>query len=663
MSVDLLTDLPAEVQAALAESTRELVTALQNAWRPRPRLTVSQIAERHLVLSTEYTKAPGPIRFGQRPHLREIMNRLTPDDPVRTVAYRSSIQDGKTVIGQAFVTAAIGYYPGAILWVTDTAGKAAEFSKKRLDRMIRDSPLLRALVAEAKGGRSRDNTITLKVFPGGDIKIVGAQSVSGLTSDTIRYVIIDEADDHRANVSKAGSSIALAMGRQTDFEDIRKTLIVSSPKVAGESDIDAWHDRGDQRRFHVPCIRCGELQPMRWRDPDTKEHRLIWSPGHPDEAHYVCAFCGAAWENNDKAKFMPAGAWLAHRPDLGENGTITSYSSNALYAPIGGFSWVDFARQWESAMARAKAGDHDELRTVINQRVAESFATPGEQLDAHALTHLVEPDWGERIPEGVLVIVTGTDVHPNRKETMTLGIGLGWEMWLLDYAVDFASPLDTTGWARLDEVLERDWMTDDGRELSRAAGCVDARFCTQRVLEFCRTRLRRRVFAVMGDTGAGAIWPRKVSLAGKNKDKGAFFPVKVDTAKNDLYEHLQITKPGPKYLHIPDRLRGEFPDLLDQLTAERRIKNKDGHWAWEKKAGHLRNEVWDTLVYCLAAAHSLVMGGLRLDMPHEAERRAPIVRRGQSVDRDPEPRHPEGAELPDRPAVAPADDFWSNREG
>jgi len=197
--------------------------AFAAAWRPRPHLRVSEIAERDLVLSREYSKEPGPIRLVRTPFLREPMDRLSPDDPVQVVVFMGPVQIGKTIIGQAFLASIIGYYPGPALVVTDTDTKAEEFSKYRLDPMIRDSPLLRSLVAEAKS-RNRDNTIKLKTYPGGYAKFVGAQSASGLTSTTCRYVMIDEADDHKANVSYAGSSVSLAMGRQTTYGDMRKTL-------------------------------------------------------------------------------------------------------------------------------------------------------------------------------------------------------------------------------------------------------------------------------------------------------------------------------------------------------------------------------------------------------------------------------------------------------
>ncbi len=593
-----------------ARSARAMRSVLLAGFEPPPRLRVSEIAERDLVLSREYSKEPGAIRLARTPFLREPMDRLSPEDRAQTIVFMGPVQIGKTIIGQAFIAAVVGYYPGPMLVVTDTDTKAEEFSKYRLDMMIRDSSHLRSRVAVAKS-RSRDNTIKLKTFPGGYLKLVGAQSASGLTSMTCRYVLLDEADDHKANVSYAGSSVSLALGRQTTYGDMRKTLIVSSPKVKGDSEIEAWFERGDRRRFWVPCPRCGEFQVLQWRDPETGVFRLVWPKGRPEEARYICAHCGAAWENRDKNAFLPAGEWRAERPDLGENGTIASYALNALYSPVGMYSWADMARQWEKATERVKAGDIEELRAFVNTRLAESFEEPGEQIDPNALANRLDPDW-DAVPAGVLCIVIGVDVQDDRVEVVTLGIGAGWEMWILAYNVILSDPLDRQTWAALDDLVLRRWQTEDGRTLRAAATCVDSGHRTQSVYDYARTRKKWGVRAIKGVGGpAKPIWDKAIRRAGKLKHQGQFYAVGTDTTKDKLHECLKVTLPGPKFLHVPARIPRTYPDWFEQLTAERKVnyreKGKEVR-GWRLVTEGRRNEVLDTMVYALAAAYSVQMG-------------------------------------------------------
>jgi len=584
------------------------------------------VAAEHLILSPEYSATTGPVDLEKYPYLTEPLDRLGADDPCRVEVFRGCIQGGKTVLAMGMLTNIVVQSPGPTLFVTATDGLANNFSKKRLDLMIRDSPALHARVAEDKG-RSKDNTIMLKRFPGGDIKLVGAQSASGLISDTCRYVVIDEADEHRENLSHSGSSIDLAMGRSTTYGDLAKTLIVSSPKIKGHSEIDSWHDKGDQRVFRVPCIHCGHLQHLEFRSkhPETGalEPRLVWDPGDPSSAHYICIKCGRPWAESDKNKFLAPGKWHPTRPDLG-GGVITSYSMNALILPIGGFSWADLARQWESAMARLKRGDHDEHRTVINTRLGESYEVPGDAIDSHSLERLVEPAWDESaIPAKVKLITVGTDVQRHtRLESITIGWGAEWEAWVLDYDVIKGDPSGREAWDQHDEIVRRVYRTADGRTLRPAAICVDRGDLSQRVLEYTGSRYKWHVYAVRGDDGTprDAVWDKTLRYGDKNKKRSAgYYVVKTTAAKDEIQKMLRVTDPGPFYLHIPDRVTKANPDFLDQLTAERRVSLRDSKGkslvTWAKIGEHRRNEVLDTMVYALAGAHSLAMGGSKFHLP------------------------------------------------
>lgn len=600
-----------------ADGTNALRAALSRAWRPRSTESVSEVAGRHLYLSPEYAAAPGYVDFGRYPYLKEPTDRLGPDDPCRTVVFLGPVQSGKSVIGMAWFTYIVTTTPGPTLWVTDTDGKAESFSKKRLDLMIRDDPTIHTLVAD-QSSRNRDNTIKYKKFVGGDIKLVGAQSASGLTSDTIKYAVIDEADDHKDNVSYAGSSIDLAMNRQTAFGNLAKTLIISSPKIKDDSDIEKWFLKGNQSLLWVPCPHCGEFQKLEWRDPETGEYRLKWSKGHPDEAVYICKFCGVGIEDHEKNIMLPRGEWRPERPEVED---VASYRLNALYLPVGSYSWKDMASQWEAATFDLKAGSTERHRTFINTRLAESYEIPGETLDAHALARLVEPSWGDEIPAGVRAIVIGGDIQNDRAELMVAGVGNGREWWLLDYFVVQSDPLDDQTWRQVDDVLLRTYTREDGTTLRVRATCLDSGYRTQKVYEFCNRRTKRGVYATKGEPGRSKpIWTPKARNSSRYKKRlYQFWTVGVDTAKDTAQQYLRVHVPGPGYVHIPQHVIDRVPTLLDQLASEKRTKTKDSkgreQWSWEKLTSDTRNEAWDCFVLCIAASHKLTTGGLDLRAP------------------------------------------------
>jgi len=582
-------------------------------------LGVSEIAQRHRILPSDVSSTPGEYRVSLTPYTAEIQDRLHPDDPCQVVVYEAAAQVGaKSTVAENWVLGvAGGYYPARMLYALDTDSNARDWAKDTLDTMIDASPLLRDRVRSSVS-RTKNETILGKWFAGGRLRVVGAHSASALCRMAAKYCVLDECDRYKENPGYEGNAVSLVLARQTTFGPQRKAFICSTPTVEGNSEIHEWFLRGDQRYYHVPCPRCGERQRLEWRDEQTKEYRLVWTPGHPDEAHYVCRFCGEAWDETAKNTILPVGKWVAAHPELG-NGLITSYNLNALYGPLGWLSWSELAAEWEAANTVAKTGNIEKLKSFVNIRLAEVFSVPGEVLDAHMLADRVEPDWGERIPAGIKAITGATDVQDNRLESIVIGWGPGWECWILDYAVILTDPRDHSGWQRNDELIRRTYRTEDDREMRASAWCVDSGYLPQKVLEYCQSRRRWGVWAIKGVDQRGAIWDKRVRRGGRPGTQGTFFAVRTLTAKDDLSAHLRVTQPGPKYVHIPDRIVKDHPDFLDQMTSERRVRTRDRKGRevieWKKVAEHRRNEVWDTMVYALAAAHSLSLGGLRLEAP------------------------------------------------
>ena len=599
-------------------STHTLKGALKKAWAPRPRLTITEVAERYRILSSEDSHEPGPYRVARTPYVQEPQDRLSPQDPVQVVVLAWAAQTAKTSVGLNWALAVMGYYPAPMLGVFPKEDNARDWSRQRMDPMISSSTLLRDRVTTAKA-RTKEATVMARSFPGGRLRLAGSNSPNDLAAMPARYALIEEADRHPRDVGGEGSSTSLVIARQTTFGASRKTLIVSTPTVAGESEVWEWYLRGDQRFLWVPCPSCGEYQRLQWKDPDTGTYRLVWPSGHPEEARYTCAHCGHSIEDRDKNVMLPAGEWRAARPDLGEGGTITSYHLNGLYSPHGWLSWAEMAREWEQATTRAKAGDVERLRTYVNTRLAQTFEAPSDTVEPGSLQARVEPDW-DAVPLGVQAVVCGTDVQDDRTETLTLGIGAGQELWVLSYNVIHSDPLDQQTWTQHDAILQRRWTREDGEELRVLCSCVDSGFRTQAVYDYCRTRKRRRwnVHAVKGRGGKSVpIWESKVRKGGKNKNLGRFHLVGTDTAKDTIYAILQTKTPGPRYLHVPESILRQYPDWFTQLTNEKRVKKTDksgrSTWVWVPKVSGARQEVLDTMVYCLAALAQIRGAGVILD--------------------------------------------------
>jgi phage terminase large subunit GpA-like protein len=133
---------------------------------------------------------------------------------------------------------------------------------------------------------------------------------------------------------------------------------------------------------------------------------------------------------------------------------------------------------------------------------------------------------------------------------------------------------------------------------------------THQAYNFCRTRERRRVFAVRGDPQPSKMVKGKATIQdvnwqGKVLKRGVrLWYVGTDTAKDLIYGRLLVTQPGPGYVHFSRDLP---PQFYNQLTAEARMPTRTARgvefkWVNPKRA---RNEVLDCTVYALFCTHAL----------------------------------------------------------
>lgn len=186
--------------------------------KPPPRLTVSLWADLERRLSSEASAEHGKWKTERAKYQQGIMDSIN-DPNIKEVVVISSAQIGKTEILLNIIGYHIDHDPAPILVVQPTLEMAQAFSKDRLAPMLRDTPPLQNKV---KDPRSRDsgNTTTHKIFQGGHITMVGANSSSGLASRPIRIVLADEVDRYPTSAGGAsgeGDPIQLAKKEPVRF--------------------------------------------------------------------------------------------------------------------------------------------------------------------------------------------------------------------------------------------------------------------------------------------------------------------------------------------------------------------------------------------------------------------------------------------------------------
>lgn len=590
---------------------------MADLWReylaPPPRLTVTEWAEQHRVLSGKDSAEPGPYRTARTPYAREPMDCLSQHSPVEEVVLMWGAQTSKTTVMSNWIGYLADVNPGPVMIVQPTIDMAKRYSRQRLAPMIEESPRLRARVRE---NRSRDeaNTTLLKEFPGGFLAVAGANSAAGLRSMPVRDLATDEEDGYPLDVDGEGDPVQLARARQTTFAR-RKHLRTSTPTTEGVSRIEAAFLDSDRCRYHVPCPHCGEHQPLEWGS--DKPHGLRWQKDAdgravPETAHYVCRACGAAIAEHHKPGMLAAGRWVADRPGH-RAGRVRGFHLSSLYSPLGWLSWAEIVREWQAAQDAMRAGDVSLVRVFVNTRLAETWKEQGDRADEHALRRRAE-DWPLRTcPWGVLLLTAGVDVQGDRLEAYCWGHGRANERWLVDHVVIYGDPsvAETepgSPWAQLTEWRRMAFAHAGGQDMRIRALAVDSGgHHTQAVYAYTRRHAHEHVIAVKGASTPGRPVLGKpsdieVNHQGRKLRGTRLWVVGTDTAKGIIYGLLRVEAPGPGYVHTS---RETPAYVYEQLTAERlatRYVRGRPRLEWVKPAGK-RNEALDCAVYAEAAAH------------------------------------------------------------
>lgn len=559
------------------QAAKIVVQRTLDAVKPPPDLSISEWADQYRVLSSEASSEYGAWNTSRAEYQRGIMDTIS-DDNIEEVIIMSCAQVGKTEM----ILNLIGYHvaqdPAPMLVVQPTLEMAQTFSKDRLAPMVRDCP---TLADKIKDPRARDsgNSILKKQFAGGHITMCGANSPSSLASRPVRLVLCDEVDRFPNSAGTEGDPIDLAKRRATTFTN-RKIVMVSTPTVKDASRIEAAFEETDKREYHVPCKDCGEEQVLRWSN-------VKWDKDAPETAAYICEHCGSVWDDAARFRAIRRGRWVATNPSVGKAG----FRLSGLCSP-----WTPIESAVREFLEAKKLPET--LRVWVNTYLGETFAESGERVQEHDIAERRE-DWGEKVPNGVVMVTAGIDVQDDRLEVEVLGIGRDEETWSLDYKVLYGDPAAPQLWSDLDALMATTYEREDGFELIIQSGAIDTGgHFTQAVYKYCKPRYGRRIFAIKGVGGEGKPLIGRPST--NNNMKCKLFPIGVDTAKEIVYSRLRIQETGAGYCHFPIDRDDEY---FRMLTAEEIVTRfHKGFRKREWRKTRARNEALDCRVYAIAAS-------------------------------------------------------------
>jgi len=239
------------------DKTSKFFKRLVSAFRPPEGLGVKAWAEKYRYLPEGLTAEAGRWRCSRTPYLEEPLNAFT-DPAVEQITVMAGSQMGKSEFELNILGYMIDEEPCPALYIQPTVEDARKFAVNRINPMISCSRKLAAKVLDNKGGR---DTIAHKIYPGGSVTLVGANSVSGLSSTPIRVVLADEIDRFKSSAGREGDPYGLAKARTITFFN-RKMIRVSSPSVKGDSAIETAFLEGTQELWCHMCPGCGAWAPI-----------------------------------------------------------------------------------------------------------------------------------------------------------------------------------------------------------------------------------------------------------------------------------------------------------------------------------------------------------------------------------------------------------------
>ena len=398
---------------------------------------------------------PGPWRNERTPYSIEIMDNMSPYSPVQRQAIMKARKLGLTTAIENCVAYFIDQVPSEQLYSTANEQLAKDWSKKKISHVIDSLNIRNKLIAADQNTKSRatgDRMFT-KEYIGGALDIITASSLMARRALDKRCLWIDETDGIEAQTSTGeGSWAEILMAHTNSYGARRKISLFGSPTTYEASLIRRYYEKGDQRKFLVPCPACGrDIELKLDNDITTYGLKAETEAGVIIDAYYECEYCHEPIFDNDKLRFYSPHPQCSKHPGKKVNPAhweptkkpdpiFRSYQINSLYSPVGMLSFREVAIERETA----KREGSDAARSFVNIYAGLTYKDETSRpLLSKILEHRGTYERGT-VPPGVLFITMACDVqrgyakdpnNPPRIELEVMGTGLGYKTWSIEYKV------------------------------------------------------------------------------------------------------------------------------------------------------------------------------------------------------------------------------------
>ena len=561
----------------------------------------------------------GPIRFSRTPYMREPLDRFA-DPSVDRIACCWAAQTGKSTIEFCVLGYVVDQKPGPTMIAYPTETLAKGVSKRRLQPLIQECPS----VARHMTGREDDFQLLQYTFDRMSVVLSWAFSATGIRSDPIRWLILDEesafppgaSDSALKRTSTFWDAKIFSVSTPDNIEDSmwrRVGLKPQSKDLRGEElfDVANWAPQSATTVYwhEVSCPHCGafirlEFSRLRWlRDVAIREiDRNGW---------YECQACDGVIEDGHKPQMLAGGRWTTENP----GGRWVAYHLNAMYAPWDSCRFGAIAQRYVVAK---KAQDPEVMKRFVTEDLALPYmlAEQGKLIisSKHIAAAAEKVTYRRNtLPAPVVALVTGADVGEHATHWVTLGWAPGSLCYFISWGI-MATPQEIEK-----HLIQATYDHPSGVVMRALAAGMDCRYDRSTVVSIAR-RMPGFLVACQGehkvtDPGNVRVVPHYPTSLDRGSDgrkiAGGLMGLRVNTGyfKQFFYGRMariydqdcSIFMPTDRDETLERHLQSEHEVTRSRVVKGQKIYEK----YWETRPGFAENHYLDATVYALAVSHSL----------------------------------------------------------
>lgn len=539
-------------------------------------------AAKNRKLSRAESSEPGFFNIERTPYLQPIYDAAE-SGLYSKIVLRCGSQMGKTEFSLNRIGYRMDTSPAPCLVAVPTKDLARRFSKKRIDKMLRNTASLKAKTSFSQ----RDDNIFEKQILGTSLRLAWCTSASQLCSEPFAEAHLDELNRCEDDVDGEGDPISLIEARGATYPDF--LLVIASTPTFESGPIDRAFEEGTRQTWHWLCPKCGQafapkFSFLEWPEKASDDVLLR-------ETRLVCPCCDykildIREDLNKSGLFLAPEQKFDGSRIIGElpRKRCASFHISGLCSP-----WQSFGERAIAFQRAKESGDQEKIKAVINTCFGESYKLTGEA-----------PKWEEiyalrerfDIPKGVVILV-GVDVQRDRFYYVARAFAVGMESWLVSFGEIYGDTEQETSWVELKKILDR---------FNPRAIVVDCGFREYAVYDFAR-RFPNLVYPAKGQASRSTpVHASKIEYS----QRASRLNVRIWLIDDGFFKewiHGKIRGTERKW-HIPFEIN---EDYCRHIVAEQLVVKPSGKKIWIKVSK--RNDYLDCEKLATAGAYIL---GLQL---------------------------------------------------